>query len=86
MDLISYQQYLQQYVSDAVHKTDGSNRMISEYLSEIQIKGILVRHRVEKERALADARKAFDEHRHWPLEIVLSQLGVKLDDQSSSAH
>jgi len=81
MDLLSYQQYLQQYVSQAIHNTDGSNRQISEYLSEIQIKGFLVRHRTEKERALADARKAFDEHRHWPLEIVLSHLGVKPDDQ-----
>ena len=81
MDLLRYQEYLRQYVGQAIQNTDGSNRQISEYLSEIQVKGFLVRHRTEKERALADARKAFDEHRHWPLEIVLSHLGVRPDDQ-----
>jgi hypothetical protein len=39
----------------------------------------LVMHREEKQRALADARQAFDEHRHWPLEIVLRHLGVSLE-------
>jgi hypothetical protein len=39
--------------------------------------GLLVLHKEEKQRALADARHAFDEHRHWPLEIILSHLGVE---------
>jgi hypothetical protein len=43
----------------------------------MQVKGLLVRHREEKRRALEDAQRAFDEHRHWPLEIILSQLGIE---------
>ncbi len=72
-----YQHYLQLYVSEAIQNSDGSNRGIYEHLSTIQVKGLLVRERAEKERALADARQAFDEHRHWPLEIILSQLGIQ---------
>ncbi len=79
MDRERYQQYLKQYVAEAIQQSDGSTRGIAEHLSMIQIKGPLVLHREEKRRALADARQAFDEHRHWPLEIVLKHLGVALD-------
>ena len=72
-----YQQYMQQYISQAIRDSDGSVREIYELLAERQVKGIFVRHKEEKSRALADARKAFDEHRHWPLEIILSHLGVE---------
>ncbi len=78
MNFNRYQHYLRQYVTEALQNSDGSNRGISEFLWTIQVKGFLVRERTEKERALADARKAFDEHRHWPLDIILSQLGVEL--------
>ncbi|MBP1694734.1 MAG: hypothetical protein H6Q37_2617, partial [Chloroflexi bacterium] len=30
-----------------------------------------------KNRALAEVRKAFDEHRHWPRSIVISFLGIE---------
>jgi len=79
MDRERYQQYLKQYVAEAIQKSDGSTRGIAEHLSMIQVKGPLVLHREEKRRALADARQAFDEHRHWPLEIVLKHLGVSLE-------
>ncbi len=77
MDIGLYRKYLQQYVSDAMRNSDGSNRGISEYLETIQVKGLFVSHREEKRRALADARQAFDRNRHWPTEIVLSHLGVE---------
>jgi hypothetical protein len=72
-----YQKYLQQFVAEAIQKSGGSNREIYELLSEMRVKGLLVLHREEKRRALEDAQKAFDEHRHWPLEIILSQLWIE---------
>jgi len=79
MDRVRYQQYLKQYITEAVQQSDGSTRGIAEHLSMLQVKGPLVMHREEKQRALADARQAFDEHRHWPLEIVLRHLGIALE-------
>ena len=79
MNIQLYQQYLQQYVAEAVRESDGSVRGAAEQLSMIQVKGLLVTHKEEKRRALADARTAFDEHRHWPLEIILKHLGVTVD-------
>ncbi len=79
MNLARYQQFLEQYIREAIQNSDGSNRGIAEHLSTIQVKGVLVVHREEKQRALADARQAFDDHRHWPLEIVLRHLGVSLE-------
>jgi len=79
MNIQLYQQYLQQYVAEAVRESDGSVRGAAEHLSMIQVKGLLVTHKEEKRRALADARTAFDEHRHWPLEIILKHLGVTVD-------
>lgn len=75
-----YQRYLQEYISEAIQNSDGSNRGIAEHLSTIQIGRFFVTHREEKWRALADARAAFDDHRHWPLDIVLSHLGVELPE------
>ena len=80
MDIKLYQQYLQEYVGRAIQNSNGTNASIAEHLDTIHI-GRLAAHRLEKERALADARKAFDEHRHWPLDIVLSHLGVKVENK-----
>jgi hypothetical protein len=77
MDVKMYRQYLQQYVNDAIRNSDGSNSSISEYLDSIQIGRFFVRHREEKRRAVAEAKAAFDKNRHWPLEIVLSHLGIE---------
>jgi hypothetical protein len=80
LDIKLYNQYLQQYISEAIRNSDGSNRSISEYLETIRIGGWFERNKVEKRLALADARAAFDKNRHWPLEIILSHLGVKHPD------
>jgi hypothetical protein len=77
MDHTLYQRYLNEYVHLAMRESDGTNRGIAERLSEIQVRNYLVVHGEEKRRALKDARQAFDEHRHWPTDIVLSQLGVE---------
>lgn len=81
LDIKRYNFYLQQYVSEAIRNSDGSNRSISEHLETIRVSGLFVRHRREKQQALADARAAFDKNRHWPLEIVLSHLGVTHPDR-----
>ena len=71
-----YLQYLQQYVREALANSDGTNSGIAGYLGEKKVTGFLVAHKEERRRALEDAKRAFDEHRHWPTEIVLSHLGV----------
>lgn len=78
MDGTLYRQYLKQYVSEAIQNSSGTNAGIAEYLSGIVIGGWLTRHKEEKRRALLDARVAFDEHRHWPRDIILSHLGLDL--------
>lgn len=77
MDHNLYQRYLKEYVSQARQASDGSVRSIAEELGAIHVGGLLTLHKDEKRRALADARRAFDEHRHWPLEIILSHLGLE---------
>jgi len=77
MDKQLYQQYLNQYVQGAIRESDGTVAGISERLDGIPPPGRFSRHREEKQRALADAMSAFSEHRHWPLDILLSHLGVE---------
>jgi len=79
MDYTLYRRYLKEYVAQARQASDGSVRSIAEELSVIHVGGLLVVHKEEKKRALADARRAFDEHRHWPLEIILSHLGLAVN-------
>jgi hypothetical protein len=76
MDHTLYRRYLNEYVQQAMQASDGSVRGIAEELGAIHVDGLLVQHKEEKRRALADARRAFEEHRHWPLEIILSHLGL----------
>jgi hypothetical protein len=76
MNIKLYQQYLQQYLKEAIHNSDGTNSGIGSYLSDMKGPGRFSLHATEKARALQDARHAFDEHRHWPLDIIISQLGV----------
>ena len=80
MDIGLYRKYLNLFVHQAIQNSDGSINQIREALDSIQVKGLLVRHKPEKQRALKDARAAFDEHRHWPLEIILSHLGIEKAD------
>jgi len=77
MDTQRYRQYMQQYIQEAIQNSDGSNFGIYEQLDCMKVGGLLTRHREEKERALSDAKAAFDGHRHWPLKLVLSHLGVE---------
>jgi len=78
MDIVIYHKFLNQYVNDAINNSDGSVREIREELSNIQIGGRFARNKAEKKRALMDAQIAFNEHRHWPLEIILSHLGIEI--------
>jgi hypothetical protein len=80
LDIKMYNYYLQQYVSQAIRESDGTNRGIAEALEMIRIGRWFVTHKLERERALAEARDAFGRNRHWPLEIILSQLGVEMPD------
>jgi hypothetical protein len=79
IDIALYRQYLEQYVQEAVEQSDGTNAGIAGYLWSVTVSGWFVRHKQEKIRALTDARRAFDEHRHWPLSVILSHLGVELE-------
>jgi hypothetical protein len=79
MNYTLYQKYLRDYVNQAIAESDGTNRGIAEALSTIRVGGLLTPHKDERRRALADARRAFDEHRHWPREIILTHLGVSAE-------
>ena len=81
MDIGLYRRYLQQYVQEALDQSNGTIAGIAENLHAMNVSGLLVIHKDEKKRALADARKAFDEHRHWPLDIILSHLGVEVKNK-----
>jgi hypothetical protein len=84
MDIGLYRRYLQEYVQEAIENSDGTNAQISSYLWSKNVAGFLVRNKTEKQRALDDARQAFDEHRHWPVQIVISHLG--LDPKELGVH
>ena len=79
MDIAAYRKALHDYVKEAMENTDGSNQEVAGYLWEKRVSGWFTPNKTEKQRALDDARKAFDDHRHWPVEIILSHLGVELN-------
>jgi hypothetical protein len=76
MNIGAYRAYLTELIKEAVENTDGSKSEIAEYLGMKKIPRYLVRNKAEKKQALRDAQIAFDEHRHWPVEIIISHLGV----------
>ncbi len=76
MNIGVYRQLLDQYVREALDNSDGTHAGITEYLNSIKVSGQFVRNKTEKQTALREAINAFEQHRHWPLEIVLSHLGV----------
>jgi len=82
VDIGAYRQALEKYVTDAVQNSDGTPRDISSYLWNIKISRLSL-NRYEKQRALEDARHAFDDHRHWPVEVILSHLGLKTQKQDN---
>jgi len=80
MELGEYRKWVEQYVKEALQKSDGTNAGIAEYLSMVKPAGRFSPHREAKNLALTDVRKAFDEHRHWPLSIIISFLGIENKD------
>jgi len=78
MDIGIYRQCLEQYVREALQNSDGTHAGITEYLNSIKVSGLFVRNKIEKRTALREAINAFEQHRHWPLEIVISHLGVDI--------
>ena len=76
LDIGVYRQCLQEVVQEAIDHTDGSTRQMSEYLWSLKVGRWFVRNKAEKQKALDEARIGFDNHRHWPLEIVISHLGL----------
>lgn len=81
MNISLYRRYLNEYVQEAIRNSDGTTKGIAEYLHTFQVSGLLTRNKAEKKRALSDAITAFDEHRHWPLDIILSHLGVSVSSK-----
>ena len=77
MDHVKYRQYLEDLVREALANGDGTNSGIAQYLWSKKEAGRFSFNRDEKNRALSEARNAFDEHRHWPLSIVVSHLGIE---------
>ena len=82
MDIGAYRQALEKYVTEAVQKSDGTHKGISGYLWTIK-PSRFTPNRYEKQRALEDARHAFDDHRNWPVDVILSHLGLKAQKQNS---
>jgi hypothetical protein len=78
MNIGLYRRLLQEYVQEAYENSDGSPAGMADYLRSINVSGRFVRNRVEKQAARQEALKAFEEHRHWPLEIIFSHLGVEI--------
>lgn len=79
MDIVLYHRYLEEYVQQACDSSDGTPGGIAEGLRSIKPPGRFTRNREERQAALREAIKAFEEHRHWPLNIIISHLGVDID-------
>lgn len=79
MNIGAYRKILQQYVQEAYQNSDGSPGEISAQLRTIKPPGRFTSFRREKQVALSEAINAFEEHRHWPLAIILSHLGVEIN-------
>ncbi len=78
MDIGLYRRFLEEYVQQAYDNSDGTPSGLTEGLRSIKPPGRFSRNREERKAALREAIKAFEEHRHWPLEIILSHLGVEI--------
>lgn len=76
-----YRRYLREYIQEAIENSDGTNSGISSYLWEKKLGRFLVSNKTEKQRTLIDARRAFDDHHHWPGNIVLSHPGIDNAEQ-----
>jgi hypothetical protein len=76
MDYKLYNQYMHKYLKEALENGHRTPPEIAAYLDAIPLPGRFARNKLERARALREVRQAFTEHRHWPLEIILSHLGI----------
>jgi hypothetical protein len=76
MDHKLYTQYMHAYLKDALQNGCHTPTEIARYLDELPWPGRFARNKEERIRALRAVRQAFTEHRHWPLDIILSHLGI----------
>ena len=72
-----YRRYLQEYIQEAIENSNGSNAEISSYLWEKNLGRILISNKTEKQRALADARRAFDRSEQPAADKILSHIGIE---------
>jgi hypothetical protein len=80
MDYKLYNQFIHTYLKEAWLNGRTKPAEIAAYLDEIPLPGRFARNKTERIRALVAVRQAFTEHRHWPLEIILSHLGIDPQD------
>ena len=76
MDHKLISQYMHEYLKDALKTGHDRPAEIARYLEELPLPGRFARNKEERIRALREVRQAFTEHRHWPLDIILSHLGI----------
>ena len=76
MDYKLYNQYMHEYLKAALVEGHNKPAEIAQYLEQIALPGRFARNKEERIRALREVRQAFNEHRHWPLGIILSHLGI----------
>jgi hypothetical protein len=76
IDIGLYRHYLDELFKEAIDNSDGTKEGILNYLRSKEIKGLFVKHKEEKRHALSEMQKAFEDHRHWPLDILISHLGL----------
>lgn len=76
MDHKLYYQYMHEYIKGALVSGHNKPTEIARYLDEISLPGRFTRNKEERIRALYAVRQGFNEHRHWPLDIILSHLGI----------
>jgi len=80
MGMDPFRKYLEEYVREAIQNSDGTTRSISEFLWAKKEPGRFASYRDERKKALKEARRAFDDYRHWPLSVILSHLGIENKD------
>lgn len=80
MDTKIYQQYLEEYVLEALEKKNDDVSAAADYLAEKKNPFLLAKDRKEKKAALQRAKKLLEETRDRPAWIVLKSIG--LDEQA----
>jgi hypothetical protein len=83
MDHKLYNQYMHEYLKAALENGHSKPVEIAQYLDVIPLPGRFTRNKEERVRALRAVRQAFNEHRHWPLDIILSHLGIDPEKEKS---